>query len=167
MGMVAFEGHTPELHPSVFVAAGAHVIGNVQVQSDSSIWFNCVLRGDINGIRIGERTNIQDASVLHVTHDYPVHIGSDVTVGHRALVHGCTVHDGCLIGMGAIVLDNATVGAHSLVAAGAVVLQHAVIPEGSLVAGVPARVIRKLSEEEQSELMRSARNYVTYARRYR
>lgn len=167
MGLMAFEGHTPELHPSVLVAAGAHVIGNVQVQADSSIWFNCVLRGDINGIRIGERTNIQDASVLHVTHDYPVHIGSDVTVGHRALVHGCTVHDGCLIGMGAIVLDNATVGAHSLVAAGAVVLQHAVIPEGSLVAGVPARVIRKLSEEEQSGLMRSASNYVMYARRYR
>ncbi|MFN0157875.1 MAG: gamma carbonic anhydrase family protein [Bacteroidota bacterium] len=166
MNVLTFEGQSPRLDHSVFVAAGVHVIGNVQVGAESSLWFNCVLRGDINRITIGERTNIQDGCVLHVTHQYAVNVGSDVTVGHRAIVHGCTVEDACLIGMGAIVLDGARIGAQSLIAAGTVVLQNVVVPPGSLVAGVPGRVVRRLTDEEKVHIIQSATNYTAYARRY-
>ncbi len=159
-----FKGKKPDIHPSVFVADGVHIIGDVRIGSDSSVWYNSVLRGDINSVIIGERTNIQDCTVLHVTGELAVRIGSDVTVGHRAIVHGCTVGDHCLIGMGAVVLDNATIGAESLVAAGAVVLQNAVVPDGMLVAGVPAKVIRPLTTEEKEHIKASALNYVQYAR---
>ncbi len=150
------------------MAEGAHVIGDVEIGKDSSIWFNAVVRGDVNFIRIGERTNIQDSSVLHVTHKkYPLIIGSNVTVGHSAVVHAATVYDFCLIGMGAIILDNARVGPYALVAAGAVVAGDAVIPEGMLAAGVPAKVVRPLTEEERQSLIRSAQNYVEYVAAYR
>lgn len=152
----------------MFMAEGAHVIGDVEIGKDSSIWFNAVVRGDVNFIRIGERTNIQDSSVLHVTHKkYPLIIGSNVTVGHSAVVHAATVYDFCLIGMGAIILDNARVGPYALVAAGAVVAGDAVIPEGTLAAGVPAKVVRPLTEEERQSLIRSAQNYVEYVAAYR
>ena len=167
MNLVAFEGRSPVLHPTVFVAAGVHLIGNVRVGPEASLWFNSVLRGDINDITIGGRTNVQDACVLHVTHEHAVIVGNDVTIGHRALVHGCTIEDGCLIGMGAIVLDGARIGEQSLIAAGAVVLQNAVVPPGSLVAGVPGRVIRTLTDDEKAALRQSAVNYADYARRYR
>ena len=114
MSILPYAGVTPKLHPSVFIAEGAHIIGDVEIEKDSSVWFNAVVRGDVNYIRIGERTNIQDASVLHVTHErYPLIIGSNVTVGHGAVVHAATVHDFSLIGMGAIILDNARVGPYS------------------------------------------------------
>lgn len=158
-----YKGKYPAIHPSVFVADGVQIIGDVRIGCDSSIWYNSVLRGDINAVIIGERTNIQDCSVLHVTGELAVRIGNDVTVGHRAIIHGCTVGDRCLIGMGAIILDNATIGAESLVAAGAVVLQNAVVPPGMLVAGVPAKVIRPLTPEEKDQLRISAHNYVQYA----
>lgn len=167
VSIISFEGHTPSLHPTVFVADGAHIIGDVQIGADASVWFNTVLRGDINSIIIGDRTNIQDGSVFHVTHEQRVTMGSDVTVGHRAIVHACTVGDCCLIGMGSVILDNATVGSYSLVAAGAVVLQNFVVPEGSLVAGVPARVIRPLTDQEKEQLRQSAVGYVGYARRFK
>ena len=158
----------PKIHSSVFIAEGAHVIGDVEVGKDSSIWFNAVVRGDVNFIRIGERTNIQDACVLHVTHErYPLFIGSNVTVGHSAVVHAATVHDYCLIGMGAVVLDNARIGPYSLIAAGAVVVGNATIPEGVLAAGVPAKVVRPLTEEERRSLAQSAQNYVDYVAAYR
>jgi carbonic anhydrase/acetyltransferase-like protein (isoleucine patch superfamily) len=147
----------------VFVADGAFVIGDVHVGKDASIWYNAVLRGDINGIWVGERTNIQDGCVLHVTRDFPVIVGNDVTVGHRAVIHGCTIAHCAMIGMGAMVLDNAKVGSFSIVAAGAVVLEKSVVPEGTLVAGVPARVIRGITEEERQRLLESALNYVAYA----
>lgn len=159
--------YKPSLHPSVFVAGGAWVIGQVEVGADSSIWYNAVLRGDINGIRIGERSNIQDATIMHVTHEYPVVVGSDVTIGHRAIVHGATLGDCCLIGMGATILDNARVGAYSLVAAGAVVKEGFVVPEGMLVAGVPAKILRALADEEKDALLKSAQGYVEYARMFR
>ena len=168
MSILPYAGVTPKLHPSVFVAEGAHVIGDVEIEKDSSVWFNAVIRGDVNFIRIGERTNIQDASVLHVTHKrYPLIIGSNVTVGHSAVVHAATVHDCSLIGMGAIILDNACVGPYSLVAAGAVVVSNSIIPEGMLAAGVPAKVVRPLTEEERQFLIQSARNYVEYVASYR
>lgn len=167
MPLRTFENSTPDLHPSVFVADTAEVIGNVELGPESSVWYGAVLRGDINRIIVGKRSNIQDGSVFHVTSRYPVRLGNNVTVGHRAIVHGCTIGNDCLIGMGAIILDNATVGDGTLVAAGAVVLQNAVVPERSLVAGVPARVIRTLSDDEVREIRESADHYVDYAVRHR
>jgi carbonic anhydrase/acetyltransferase-like protein (isoleucine patch superfamily) len=163
-----YRGITPKIHPSVYVAEGAQIIGDVEIGRDSSVWFNSVIRGDVHFIRIGERTNIQDNAVLHVTHDtYPLVIGSDVTIGHGAILHAATLKDCCLIGMGATVLDNATIGSYSLVAAGALVLEQFEVPAGSLVAGVPARVKRMLTQEEQEEIAQSARNYVEYVKTYR
>jgi gamma-carbonic anhydrase len=163
-----YRGIKPRIHPSVYVAEGAQIVGDVEIGKDSSVWFNAVIRGDVHFIRIGERTNIQDNSVLHVTHEkYPLVIGSDVTIGHGAIVHAATLKDCCLIGMGAKVLDDATVGPYSLVAAGALVLEHFEVPEGALVAGVPARVKRMLTQEEREQIAQSARNYVEYVRTYR
>ena len=110
MAIVALQDHQPSIHQSAFIAGGAWIIGQVEIGEDSSVWFNAVLRGDINKIRIGERTNIQDGSIMHVTHEHPVWVGSDVTIGHRVIVHGAWIDDYCLIGMGATILDNARVG---------------------------------------------------------
>jgi carbonic anhydrase/acetyltransferase-like protein (isoleucine patch superfamily) len=149
------------------VADGSFVIGDVELAQDVSVWFQAVLRGDINAIVIGDRTNIQDGCIMHVTHECSVRVGSDVTIGHGAVIHGCAIGDASLIGMRSVILDNARVGEGSLVAAGAVVLENAVIPPGSLVAGVPARIIRKLTEEEQRKLLESAAHYVGYAKAFR
>ncbi|MBF8293588.1 MAG: gamma carbonic anhydrase family protein [Bacteroidetes bacterium] len=165
--IIPYRGIKPKIDPSVFIAEGAQIIGDVEIGRDSSVWFNTVIRGDVHYIRIGERTNIQDNCVLHVTHDtYPLVIGSDVTVGHGAILHAATIKDRCLIGMGAKVLDNATVGPYALVAAGALVLEHFEVPEGALVAGVPARIKRMLTEEEREQIVQSARNYVGYVKTY-
>lgn len=161
------QGRTPKIHESVFIAEGAHVIGDVEMGKDCSVWFNAVIRGDVNRIRIGDRTNIQDNCVLHVTHErFPLTIGSDVTIGHGAIVHGATVGNCCLIGMGSRVLDGVEVGDYVLVAAGALVLEGFKIPPGTLVAGVPARVQRELTAEERETLVRSAQNYINYVRSY-
>jgi carbonic anhydrase/acetyltransferase-like protein (isoleucine patch superfamily) len=166
--IVPFQGIYPKIHESVFIADGAQIIGDVEIGKESSIWFNAVIRGDVHFIRIGERTNIQDNCTLHVTHkQYPLIIGSDVTIGHGAIVHGATVGNCCLIGMGARVLDGATIHHHAFVAAGALVLEHFEVPEGTLVAGVPARVKRQLSAEERRTLEDSARNYLNYVQQYR
>jgi carbonic anhydrase/acetyltransferase-like protein (isoleucine patch superfamily) len=164
----AYQGITPRLHPSVFVADGAHIVGDVEIGIDSSVWFNTVIRGDVHFIRIGSRTNIQDGCVLHVTAGvYPLVLGSDITVGHGAILHGCTVEDSCLIGMGVTVLDNARIGARSLVAAGSLVRENFQIPPGSLVAGVPATVKRPLTDEEEAKLAQGADNYLRYVKTYR
>lgn len=168
MGIVSYRGLTPKIHPSVFVAEGARIIGNVEIGKDSSVWFNVVIRGDVHFIRIGEAANIQDNAVLHVTHKTsPLKIGSHVTIGHGAVVHAATIKDFCLIGMGAVVLDNAQIGPYALVAAGAVVLSNTVIPEGTMAAGVPAKVVRSLTPEERRSLVQSAQDYVEYAANYR
>ncbi len=167
MGILAFQDHQPAIDPSVFLADGVYIIGQVEIGKDCSIWFNAVLRGDINTIRIGDRTNIQDGSIMHVTHEHPVRVGSDVTIGHRAIVHGATIDNCCLIGMGATILDNARVGSYSLVAAGAVVGESFVVPEGMLVAGVPAKIIRPLTQSEKDRLFQSAQGYVEYAKQFR
>lgn len=163
-----YQGIRPRIHPSVFVAEGAHIIGDVEIGAESSVWFNTVIRGDVHYIRIGEKTNVQDNCVLHVTHETsPLVIGSGVTVGHGAILHAATIKDSCLIGMGAKVLDNATVGPYSLVAAGALVLEGFEVPEGVLVAGVPAKIKRTLTEEERQQIVQSAENYIKYVQSYR
>ena len=168
MSIVAYRGIVPKIHSTVFVADGAHIIGDVEIGELSSVWYNVVVRGDVNRIRIGERTNIQDNAVLHVAHDdYPLIVGSNITIGHGVVLHAATIRDQCLLGMGAIILDNAFVGPYALVAAGSVVLANTVIPEGTLAAGVPAKVIRLLTDAERQSIVQSALNYVEYARSYR
>ncbi len=165
--LYAYHGRVPKLHPTVIVADGAKIIGDVEIGEQSGIWFNAVIRGDVNYIRIGNRTNIQDNSVLHVTTDTaPLNIGSDVTIGHSALLHGCTIEDFCLIGMGAIILDRAHIHPHAMVAAGALVREGFEVPEGMLVAGVPATVKRALTDEEKLFIHQSAGHYVHYIQAY-
>ena len=153
----------PTLADDVFIAPGATVVGDVRVGSRSSVWYGCVLRGDINFIQIGEGTNVQDGSIVHLDDDYPAVVGDYVTIGHAAVIHACIVEDECLIGMNATILDGAVVGRRSIVGAGSLVLQGMKIPSGSLVAGVPAKVKRLLSEEEQDALKPWAEKYVVVA----
>ncbi len=158
----------PVIPSSVFIAHGAVVVGDVEFGEDCTVWFNAVIRGDVNYVRIGNRTNIQDGAILHVTlNKHPLIMGSDITVGHGAILHGCTVHDHALIGLGARVLDRAVVRSNSIVAAGALVKEGFEVPEYTLVAGIPARVVRPLSDEEILKIERSANNYIEYARTYR
>jgi carbonic anhydrase/acetyltransferase-like protein (isoleucine patch superfamily) len=166
MPVVCHHGALPVVHPSAFIAEGVCLIGEVSLAEDASVWFNAVLRGDINRIRVGKRSNVQDGTIVHVTRQYPVDIGDEVTVGHQAMLHGCRIDSCSLIGMNAVVLDNAHVGPFSIVAAGAVVREQFVVPEGVLVAGVPAKIIRPLTDEERLMLRQSADNYVHYARGY-
>ena len=166
--LISYKGITPNVHPSVYIAEGAKIIGDVVIEKDASVWFNTVIRGDVNYIRIGERTNIQDNCTLHVRHEkYPLILGKNITVGHGAILHACMIKENCLIGMGATILDDAQIGPFCLIAAGAVVKEHQIIAEGMLVAGVPAKVIRPLNNEEKQMLIQSAENYVQYVHSYR
>lgn len=158
--------YSPQVHPTVFVAASATVIGDVILAAEASVWFGAILRGDNDAIRVGPRTNIQDMALIHVDPDEACTIGADVTVGHRAIIHAATIEDGCLIGMGAIVLNGAVVGAGSIVGAGAVVRAGDVIPPRSLVVGIPAKVVRTLSDEQVADNLASAARYVANARAY-
>jgi carbonic anhydrase/acetyltransferase-like protein (isoleucine patch superfamily) len=146
--ILSIRGRTPELHPESWVAPGANVIGWVRLGARASVWYSATLRAEAEPIDVGVGSNIQDGAALHVDPEYPLRIGAGVTVGHNAVLHGCTVEDGCLIGMGAIVLNGAVIGAGSIVAAGALVPQGVVVPPRSLVAGVPAKVRRELSDAE-------------------
>ncbi len=163
--VLPYRGQSPRLDPSVWTAPGSVVIGDVQIGAGSSVWFGSVVRGDVHWIRIGARSNLQDLCVVHVTGGrHPAQIGDEVTVGHRAVVHGCTVRDGALIGIGAIVLDGAEIGAEALVGAGSVVTPGTRVPDGALALGVPARVTRSLSSEERREQRARALAYVETAR---
>jgi len=153
----------PAIGQGVYIAHGAVVVGDVTIGDHSSVWYNAVLRGDINRIVVGHHTNIQDNAVLHLADDYPCLVGNYVTVGHAAIVHACTIGDEVLVGMGATILDGAVIGERSLIGANALVTQRTQIPPGSLVLGSPARVVRKLSEEEQLELKDSAERYASNA----
>lgn len=162
-----FEDKFPVVHPTAFVAENATVIGDVEIGEDSSIWFGSVVRGDVNYIRIGERTNIQDNCVIHVSGGtHPTVLGNEITVGHRVLLHGCTVDDRCLIGMGAILMDGVHVGEECLVGAGSLLTPGTIVPPRSLVIGSPARVKRELTAEEIEFLDRSWRNYTELKLRY-
>lgn len=169
MGKVMpYKGMWPKLHESVFLTEGAFVIGDVEMGADSSVWFNAVVRGDVCPIRIGEKTNVQDNVTLHVTHDTgPLTIGNCVTIGHGAVLHACTVGDHVLIGMGAVLLDDCIVEPWSVVAAGSLVRQGFTVPSGMLVAGVPAKVMRPITDAERQNIAESPENYIRYVAHYR
>ena len=166
MPLHPFKGQTPRIHPSVYLAPGACVVGDVEIGEGSSVWFNAVVRGDVNRVRIGARTNVQDLCILHVTHEHPCALGDEVTVGHHVTLHGATVRDGCLIGMGAILLDGVEIGEECLVAAGTLVPPGFKAPPRSLVMGFPAKVVRPLRPDEIPSGRRGAANYVGYAKAY-
>jgi gamma-carbonic anhydrase len=165
--LVAYRGILPAVAADAFVAPTATIVGDVQVGSESGIWFGVILRGDVHSIRIGRRTNLQDGTIVHVTSGtHPTVIGDGVTVGHGVRLHGCTIADGCLIGIGAIVLDGAVIGEQAMVAAGSVVVPGTIVPPRSLVIGSPARVKRSLSETEGEQLRLLAERYVAYRLEY-
>lgn len=157
---------SPSVDATAFIAQGAVVVGDVTLGAHSSVWYGAVLRGDINRISVGARSNIQDGSVVHVSDDHAAVIGEDVTVGHRAIVHACRVENEVLIGMGAILLDGCHIGPRSIIAAGAVVPKGLVVPEGSLVIGTPGRIIRALTAEERAANLKLAAKYVEVSRRF-
>jgi carbonic anhydrase/acetyltransferase-like protein (isoleucine patch superfamily) len=164
----AYEGRLPRVHPSVWLAPGSTVVGDVEIGEDSSVWYGVVIRGDVHRIRIGCRTNVQDQSVLHVTAGrFACEVGDEVTIGHRAVVHGCRVGDGALIGIGAIVLDGAQVGEGALVGAGAVVTPDALVPPRTLVLGTPAKPTRDLTDEEMRLQHERTLAYVETAKNHR
>ncbi|MEI6600876.1 MAG: gamma carbonic anhydrase family protein [Comamonadaceae bacterium] len=167
MAIYELEGVTPRISDSAWVADSAQVIGNVELADDSSVWFGVVIRGDTETIRIGRGSNIQDLSVLHADIGKPLAVGEDVTVGHRAVLHGCTIGDGCLIGIGAVVLNGAKIGAGCLVGAGALVTEGKEFAPGSMILGSPAKVVKELTPERIAGLRRSAQGYVDNARRFR
>jgi len=159
-----FNGKSPEVGENVFTAPGSIIVGDVNIGANSSVWYNTVIRGDVNYIRIGKNTNVQDLSMLHVTNQtHPLVIGENVTIGHSVTLHGCTVEDLCLIGMGAVILDGAKIEKGSIVGAGALIPPNFVVPSGSLAVGVPAKIVRTLKESEVEELYRSAERYKEYA----
>jgi carbonic anhydrase/acetyltransferase-like protein (isoleucine patch superfamily) len=158
---------TPNIHPSAFVAPGADIIGDVTLGEESSVWYQAVLRGDINRIVVGPRSNVQDGAVVHLADDYGAYLGELVTVGHKAIIHACTIADEVLVGMGAIVLDGAEIGARSIIGAGALVTQGKKFPPGSLIIGAPAKVVRTLSLEEPAGVRIWAEKYVAVSREFR
>ncbi len=162
-----FKNKSPKLHSSVFVAPGAHIIGDVTIGRRSSVWFTAVLRGDINKIRVGEGTNIQDGCLLHVDQDQSCILKNGIVMGHQATAHACTVEDGVLIGIGARILSGAKIGAYSLIGAGAVVLENAVIPPYSLVLGVPGKVVRKITPKEAASQVAWGKRYASLASEYK
>jgi carbonic anhydrase/acetyltransferase-like protein (isoleucine patch superfamily) len=164
----SFQNLSPKIHETAFVADDAIIIGDVEIGAESNVWFGSILRGDVNYIRIGERTNVQDGSIIHVSSKtHPTVLEDEITLGHRVTLHGCYVETGCLIGIGAIILDGARVGRNSLVAAGSLITPNTQIPPRVLVMGSPARVKRTLSDEEVTDLERFWRNYVSLSRIYK
>ncbi|MFN3813215.1 MAG: gamma carbonic anhydrase family protein [Aquificaceae bacterium] len=162
-----YKDMSPRIASSVFLADNVVVIGQVEIGEDSSVWYGTVIRGDVNYIRIGERTNIQDNSVIHVTHDtYPTVIGNNVTVGHRVVLHGCIIKDHVLVGMGAVIMDGVEVDSYVIVGAGAILTPGKKIPSGVLVTGFPAKVVRELRPEEIKLIEESSLNYVRYKNSY-
>ncbi len=158
-----YRGQLPRVHPTAFIDHSAQVIGDVEIGQESSVWMLCVIRGDVHRIRIGDRSNVQDGTVIHVMKDtHPTVIGHDVTIGHAAVVHGCTIEDRCLIGMGAILLNGVRVGTGSIIAAGTLLPEGTQVPPRSLVMGSPGKVRRTLSDADLDEIQMYADRYVAY-----
>lgn len=158
--MIAIDGRSPDVHPDAWIAPGAVLAGEVRIGAESGVWYTCVVRADLAPVTVGARTNLQDGTVVHADPGFPATIGDGVTVGHRAVVHGCTVEDDVLVGMGAVLMNGVHVGSGSLIAAGAVLTQGTRVPPGSLVAGVPGKVRRELTEQERDSIPVSAAAYV-------
>ncbi|WP_302173877.1 gamma carbonic anhydrase family protein [uncultured Hydrogenophaga sp.] len=167
MAIYELDGTAPRLAPSAWVADNAQVMGSVTLAEDSSVWFGVTIRGDTETIAVGEGSNVQDGSVLHADVGFPLTIGRHVTVGHQVMLHGCTIGDESLIGIGAVVLNGAKIGKHCLVGAGALVTEGKEFPDGSMIIGSPARAIKTLTPEQIAGLRRSAEHYIENARRYR
>jgi len=163
--ILSIQGKDPQFGENCFIAPNATIVGEVSMGNECSIWFNAVLRGDVHYIKMGNKVNVQDGAVIHCTYlKHPTTIGNNVSIGHNALVHGCTIHDNVLIGMGSIVMDGCVVHSHSIIAAGAVVLEGTIVEEGSIYAGVPAKKIKMVSEAMiTGEINRIANNYVKYS----
>jgi carbonic anhydrase/acetyltransferase-like protein (isoleucine patch superfamily) len=164
--ILTLAGRVPQIAGSVYVAPSADIIGSVELGENSSVWFQCVLRGDIEPIRVGANSNIQDGTVVHTMKGAPTIVGEWVTVGHRVVLHGCTVENHCLIGMGAVLLNHVHVGEGSIIAAGALVAERTVIPPHSLYMGVPAKLKRKVTSDELELIKRHGTNYLRYKERY-
>ncbi len=163
-----FLDREPRIHPTAYVAPGAVVMGDVEIGAESSVWFNCVVRGDVHRIRIGERTSIQDLTMVHVMREmYPTIIGDDVTIAHHCCVHGCTIGDRVLVGMGAVILNGAVIGDDCIIAAGAVVGERTEIPPRSLVTGIPGKVRKEIGEREMELIALYGNNYRMYGQEYR
>jgi len=162
-----FEKNVPEVHPEAWVASNAAIIGKVKLEKNSSIWFNAVLRGDIELITIGENSNIQDGSVLHTDPGYPLTVGKGVTVGHMVMLHGCQISDDTLIGIGSIILNNAKIGKNCIIGANTLITENKVIPDNSLVVGSPGRVIRKVTDKDIKATLENAKHYVDFSKKYK
>ena len=162
-----FEKNVPEVHPDAWVASNATLIGKVKLEKNSSIWFNAVLRGDIELISIGENSNIQDGSVLHTDPGYKLNVGKGVTVGHMVMLHGCQISDSTLIGIGSIILNNAKIGKNCIIGANSLITENKIIPDNSLVVGSPGRVLRKVTEEEIKAIHENAKHYVDGSKKYK
>ena len=162
-----FEKNVPEVHADAWVASNATLIGKVKLEKNSSIWFNAVLRGDIELITIGENSNIQDGSVLHTDPGYKLNVGKGVTVGHMVMLHGCQIADDTLIGIGSIILNNAKIGKNCIVGANSLITENKIIPDNSLVVGSPGRVLRKVTEEEIKTIHENAKHYVDGSKKYK
>ena len=162
----ALDGHAPQIHPEAWVAPGAHVMGKIVLEDAASIWFGAVLRGDNEEIRIGRGSNVQENCVFHTDMGYPLTIGTNCTIGHKAMLHGCTIGDGSLVGMGATILNGARIGKGCLIGAGALITEGKEIPDGALVMGAPGKVVRVLDAEAQARLIKSAEGYQANARRF-
>jgi carbonic anhydrase/acetyltransferase-like protein (isoleucine patch superfamily) len=167
MALYQLQDHVPKVSASAWVADSAQVIGNISLGDEASVWFNVVARADNEPMSVGARSNVQDGSVLHSDHGYPLTIGDDVTVGHQVMLHGCTIGDGSLIGIQSVVLNGARIGKHCVVGAGSVVTEGKDFPDGSLIFGAPARVVKALTPEQVEGLKRSAAGYVKNAQRFR
>jgi carbonic anhydrase/acetyltransferase-like protein (isoleucine patch superfamily) len=167
MALYQLEEHAPNVHPTAWVADSAEVIGRVELGENASVWFGAVVRGDVEAIRIGRNSNVQDNSVLHADYGQPLTIGDNVTVGHQVMLHGCTIGDGALIGIGAVILNGATIGRDCIVGAGAVITEGKTFPDGSLIIGAPARVARQLSPEQVAAFQAGSAHYVHNAQRFR
>lgn len=160
MQIYSFHNYTPEIAADCYLAPGSHVIGRAKIEKGVNIWFNSVVRADVNHIFIGENTNVQDLAILHVTSENALKVGKNVTIGHSAILHACTIEDHCLIGMGAKVLDGAVIGRGSLVAAGSIVPPNKIYPPNSFIMGAPAKTVRELSEEERSQFHNHYQSYL-------
>lgn len=161
-----FKEWYPKIASSAWIAPGANIIGNVEIGENSSVWFGCVLRGDVNEIKIGKNTNVQDLSMIHMDTDSRTILGDNVTIGHKVMLHGCTIEDNCLIGMSATILDNAVIGEGSIVGANSLVTQGKKFPPKSLIMGSPAKVVKELSDEDVEGLIKHAGHYVDYKNDY-